>query len=244
MIRVLLVGGSDSSGGAGIARDVATVSGMGAHGCIAVTAVTAQDDAGLLAVHPVPPDMVARQIRAAGDVGAVKLGMLRGADTIRAVAAALPSAPLVIDPVLRTSSGGALLDGAGLNALLTDLLPRAAVLMPNLPELDAIGACLGTACLGTRGRDATIAALLGRGCGALLVKGGHADDPGTCTDRLFLPGAAEQRFSGPRLPGTLRGTGCQLASAVAAGLAAGEALPAAIRRARALVADRFAARQP
>ncbi|KAB2536276.1 hypothetical protein AL035_19935, partial [Salipiger aestuarii] len=211
------------------------LTGMAAHPCIAVTAVTAQDDAGVQAVHPVPPDVVAAQIRAAGRVDAIKLGMLVNADTIGAVAAALPRAPLVIDPVLRSSSGAALLDDAGLGALLSLLVPRATVLTPNLPELAAIADRDGAP-----DHSAARRALFARGCKALLVKGGHAPDRDFCEDRLYLPDGTMRRFRGPRLAGTLRGTGCQLGSALAVALAGGAALPDAVARARDGVARRFA----
>ncbi|WP_054301666.1 bifunctional hydroxymethylpyrimidine kinase/phosphomethylpyrimidine kinase [Gemmobacter sp. LW-1] len=228
--RVLCIGGSDSGGGAGLARDIATATGMGAHACIAVTAVTAQTDAGVLASHPVSPETVAAQIRAAGRVDAVKIGMLASAAIVEAVAAALPQAPVVLDPVLASSSGHPLLDPQGVAALLRLLLPRVTLLTPNLPELQA---------LTTPGLEAAqVQTLRDRGCAAVLVKGGHAETA-DCEDRLYAARRGPHCYSGPRYPASLRGTGCTLASAIAVALARGEPLPRAIGTARDVLRARF-----
>lgn len=238
MTRVLLIGGTDSSGGAGLSRDVATAAALGAEAAPAVTAVTAQTDAGVRAIHPIPPETVAAQIRAAGEVGAVKTGMLVDVATVRAVARSLPRAPLVVDPVLAASSGRALLDAAGITALIEHLIPRATLLTPNLPEFARL-----TRHLGADGSEAQgIRALLALGCGAVLLKGGHARGE-TCEDRLFPRSAPDDpiRFSGPRHPVSLRGSGCRLATAIAVRLAAGEGLAAAAADARRTLDTAFAA---
>ncbi len=229
MTRVLLIGGTDSSGGAGLSRDVATAATLGAEAAPVVTAVTAQTDAGVRAVHPIPPETVAEQIRTAGLVGAVKTGMLADAATVCAVAEALPRAPLVVDPVLAASSGRALLDAAGICALIDRLIPHAALLTPNLPEFARLIRLLGTD--GSE-RDG-IRALLGLGCGAVLLKGGHAQGK-TCEDRLYLAKAPDDpvHLRGPRRPVCLRGTGCRLATTIATRLAAGDGLVAAVTAAR------------
>ncbi|OWU67059.1 hypothetical protein ATO2_16720 [Roseovarius sp. 22II1-1F6A] len=235
--RVLFIGGTDSSGGAGLARDIATAAQMGAETCIAVTAVTAQTDAAVTAVHPVPPHEVAAQVRAAGRVGAVKIGMLGSAEIVAAVANALPAAPLVLDPVLGSSSGHALLDDQGIDALISDLLPRTTLLTPNLPELQRLSHRLG---LGEHVDEATcVSALIARGCQAVLVKGGHAVPGSYCEDRLYLARGAPRMFRGPRYETSLRGTGCQLASAISVTLGEGGDLYAAISKARSLVMSRF-----
>ena len=236
---LLLIGGLDSSGGAGILRDAATAAQHGVPFRTAVTAVTAQTDAAVSAIHPVPAPVIRAQIAAAGAVAAVKIGMLGTAAIATAVADALPPVPLVLDPVLRASSGRALLDPPGLRLLIGRLLPRCTLLTPNLPELALLGRALG---LPEAAAEAEIAAaLIAAGARNVLVKGGHAITPERCEDRLYRATGAVLRFAGPRHPVTLRGTGCQLATGIAAEIALGRDLPAAIPRARALLAQRFMA---
>ncbi len=233
--RVLLVGGMDSSGGAGVLRDAAAVDAAGAKSCVALTAVTAQTDRRVAAVHPVPPGVVRAQIAAAGTVGAVKLGMLCDRDIVLAVADALPDAPLVLDPVLRSSSGHALLDPEGAEALLTRLLPRTTLLTPNLPELRWLGQAMGCAA------DQVVPALLQAGCHAVLVKGGHGDDPAVSEDILHRADHPPVRFTSRRFSASLRGTGCQLASTIAGHLARGRALEQAVQAGKDALTARFAA---
>lgn len=245
---LLCIGGMDSSGGAGLLRDAATAAEFGLPCRVAVTAVTAQTDRAVSALHPVPPEVVAAQIAAgASGARAVKIGMLGCGAIVRAVAAALDQTldrtrvgvPLVLDPVLRSSSGRDLLDPAGLGVLIETLLPRATLLTPNLPELRALGDWLGL----PPGAEAAaiVAALQARGAGAVLVKGGHAEGATDARDRLYLPGAEIRDFTAPRHALALRGTGCHLACAIAAGLALGQTLPEAIGRAKASITARFAA---
>lgn len=245
-VRILFVGGLDSGGGAGILRDTATAAGLGAASAAALTAVTAQSDASVRAMRLIPPDLVAAQIAAAcegsdgdGTIGAVKIGMLGNAAIVQAVAAALPDLPLVLDPVLAASSGRRLLDEEGVEAMLSALAPRTALLTPNLPELAALGRHLG---LGpAAAEDAIVAALRGRGVGAVLVKGGHADGGAICEDRLHPNAGPPIVLAGPRIDVRLRGTGCRLASAIAVHLAQGAALETAVRAARDLVAQQLRA---
>lgn len=233
---VLLVGGLDSSAGAGLIRDAATVGALGLDCRVVATAVTAQSDNRLAAVHPVPAAIVEAQLAEAGPVAAVKLGMLGDAATVDAVVAGLPQGvPVVLDPVLRSSSGGTLLDARGLERLMACLLPCTTVLTPNRPELAALAEALDVPV------PAAVAALLATGCGAVLVKGGHGDPDRQVEDVLHRPGHVPLRLSSPRWPWTLRGTGCQLASAIAAHLALGESLEAAVTQAHRLLARRFAA---
>lgn len=241
---VLFIGGMDSSGGAGLLRDAATAAELSAAARVAVTAVTAQSNSRVAAIHPVPPATVAAQIALAAEtpLAAVKIGMLGTGGIVRAVAAALapvlPGAPLVLDPVLGSSSGRALIDGDGIRTLVASLLPRTALLTPNLPELRALAAPLG---LPPEAAEGAIArALLERGCKAVLVKGGHAEKGPVCEDRLHLPGGRIARFAAPRFDAELRGTGCQLASAIAVQLARGKGLETAVALARETVQARFA----
>ena len=232
---MLVIGGTDSSGGAGLTRDVATLTHFGMEVLCAVTAVTAQTDAAVTAVRKLPPELVRAQIEAAmasGRISAVKIGMLADAATVAAVSAALPpsdAAPLVLDPVLAASSGGELLDAAGRATLCERLLPRTTLLTPNTVE----AATLLEATPATR-EDEIIAqgrALCARGARAVLMKGGHATGP-LAIDWLVTVAGNVQSFIAPRLRVSRRGTGCTLASAIAAGLAAGLSLVAACEQAK------------
>jgi hydroxymethylpyrimidine/phosphomethylpyrimidine kinase len=238
---VLVIAGSDSSGGAGLARDVRTLEVVGADALCALTAVTAQTDARLLGVYPVPPAQVRAQIQAAfatRAIGAVKIGMLVDRATLEAVADALaqaPAVPLVLDPVLRASSGAALLEDPGFERLRARLFTRATVLTPNIPEAAAL--CAEMRLDGEPDGAQLIAwgrRLLAQGPQAVLIKGGHAAGD-AAADLLVRPGAEPLWLSGSRFAVGRRGTGCALASALAAALAAGADLEAACRSARAHV---------
>jgi hydroxymethylpyrimidine/phosphomethylpyrimidine kinase len=239
--NVLSIAGSDPGGGAGIQGDVKTFAALGVWGCAVPTALTAQNTRGVRAVLPVPADFVAEQLEVLFDdveVHAVKVGMLGGADVVRAVAAALRRhrpPHVVLDPVLRASAGGVLLDAAGLDALRDELLPLAALVTPNAAEA---GALLGAAPPRTETEAAEAArALLERGVGAALVTGGHLEEDGaTCAD-VLAAGGAVTTFRTPRAAGGTHGTGCALSSAVAALLARGHPLVDACRAAQACVAD-------
>lgn len=237
MAPLLIIAGVDSSGGAGLLRDLAAARDMHVETRVAVTAVTAQDDRRLAKLHPVPPEVVAAQIRTAGDVAAIKIGVLGTAPIVAAVAEALPrSVPVVLDPVMQTSPGDALLDQGGIDALIHVMLPRVGLLTPNLPELEALGTRLGARIADER---AIVSSLQRAGAHDVLVKGGHAPNPDASEDRLYLRDGTMTRFPGPRFRLSLRGTGCQLATGIAAGLARGLSLPHAIATARQLVEERF-----
>ena len=235
MSTVLVIAGSDSSGGAGVVRDVRTLTELKVRALVAVTAVTAQTDAALLGSHVVPESLLRAQIAAAFAtvaVQAVKIGMLANGTSVRAVTeclAAHAQVPLVLDPVLVSSSGGSLLDLEGRERLVAQLLPLATVITPNLPEAALL---LGV----PQARDEFTALeqgreLLRRGARAVLLKGGHASGPES-VDLLLTPGAPPERLSAPRIRATLRGSGCALASAIAAYLAQEVALPGACARAK------------
>jgi hydroxymethylpyrimidine/phosphomethylpyrimidine kinase len=236
--HVLVIAGADSSGGAGITRDVQALQAFGADPLAVVTAVTAQSDRRVLAVHPVPPAVVRAQIAAALETrvpDAIKIGMLVNRKTVEAVAAGIETAatvPIVIDPVLAASSGGVLLDAAGRRALAHRLFPLTALLTPNLEEAAAL--------LDSRAADSPAELdvlaqrLLDLGPGAVLLKGGHSTEP-EAIDRLACRGEPLRRITSPRIRASRRGTGCALASAIAAQLAAGVELEVACRRAQAYV---------
>ena len=234
MSTVLVIAGSDSSGGAGLTRDVRTLTRLEARALCAITAVTAQSDASFGPVHVVPAELVRAQIAAAfatAHIDAIKIGMLATAATVQAVAASLPAEapPIVLDPVLESTSGGELLDRGGREALRTLLLPRATVLTPNIPEAAAL---LDTHC--ARGEQQLLqqaSALRALGSAAVLLKGGHAEGP-EVTDLLLTGHAAPRWLRAPRISAVRRGTGCALSAAIAAGLGAGLDVAAACARAK------------
>jgi hydroxymethylpyrimidine/phosphomethylpyrimidine kinase len=231
----LTIAGSDSGGGAGIQADLKTFSALGVYGASAITAITAQNTRAVTAVEEVPPAMVAAQIDAVLDdldVGAIKIGMLFSAPIVHAVAGRLAGAgqarvPVVLDPVMVAKSGDALLRPDAVDALVEVLLARATLVTPNLPEAARL-----LEVEPERDVDEMVAqgqALLALGPRAVLMKGGHGTGR-RCTDVLVAAGAEPVRLSAPRL-GTrnTHGTGCTLSAAIAAGLAKGLALDAAVR---------------
>jgi hydroxymethylpyrimidine/phosphomethylpyrimidine kinase len=236
--RVLIIAGSDPSGGAGIQGDIKTVTALGGYAAAAITALTVQNSLGVSAVHPMPADLVAAQARAVlEDIGAdaVKIGMLGVAAIAHAVAGVLADfeGPVVVDPVLVSTSGAALLDEAGVEVLKAELLPRAALLTPNAPEAARL---TGLDVRSTDDLRRAGEALLRAGARAVLMKGGHV--PGERVVDLLMTPAGETRFESPRdATRHTHGTGCALASAAATGLAQGLGLEEAVARAHAYVAE-------
>ena len=245
--RVLVIAGTDSSGGAGLVRDVRTLARMNVPVACAVTAVTAQTDSSVSSVYPLPPAEVRAQMSAAlgsGDIGAIKIGMLGTQAIVEIVAEVLTDhrgPPIVLDPVLYSSSGSSLLDPAGIVALRRLIFPLAALLTPNLPEA-AYLAQGGHFTPGVASARTTVEgwahALLAQGPQAVLLKGGHATGAAVA-DVLVRPGCEALWFSDRRLEGQARGTGCALAAAVAGALARGEDLEQACRCGRAHVRALF-----
>ncbi|TPG51514.1 bifunctional hydroxymethylpyrimidine kinase/phosphomethylpyrimidine kinase [Roseomonas nepalensis] len=235
--RVLIVAGSDSGGGAGIQADIKAVTALGAYAATAVTALTAQDTEGVRAVHPVPLDFLRLQIRMSlEDIGAdcVKTGMLADAVTIDAVCDALAGSglPLVADPVMVAKGGARLLDTGAVETLKRRLMPLATVLTPNLPEAEALS---GMAIPDLETMQHAAEVLMTLGVPAVLLKGGHLEGP-VVHDVLATEEGVEV-FESPRIDTRhTHGTGCTLASAIAAGLAQGMGLREAVIRARAYVA--------
>jgi hydroxymethylpyrimidine/phosphomethylpyrimidine kinase len=234
MPSVLAIAGSDPSGGAGIQADLKTYAALGVYGMAAITALTAQNTREVTGVHEVPADFVAQQIDTVfADItpDAVKTGMLSSAPIIRAVAAKAREFSfrnLVVDPVMVAKSGDRLLREDAVLALREELIPVAHVVTPNLPEAgDILGRAIDTV---SAMREAArgIHAL---GAKNVLVKGGHlAGDE--ITDILF-DGQEFHEFTGARVQtNNTHGTGCTLASAIAAYLALGEPLPEAVQQAR------------
>jgi hydroxymethylpyrimidine/phosphomethylpyrimidine kinase len=249
--RLLTIAGSDSGGGAGLQADLKTFAAHGAYGMSAVTAVTAQNTREVRAVHEIPAGVVAAQIDAVlDDLGAdaIKIGMLANAATVRAVGERLRAhfdrpgggpVPVVLDPVMIAKSGDRLLREDAVAALVSDLLPLATLVTPNLPELTALtGLPAGT----EDERLRAARALAARGP-AVLVKGGHGE--GEEIVDLLLEGGRIHRFAHPRLTtASTHGTGCTLSSAIAARLGAGEELPRAVAGAIAYLCGAIAAAYP
>ena len=233
--RLLVIAGSDSSGGAGIQADIKTAAAFGVYAMTAITAVTVQNTKGVYGVHPVPPKIVADQIAAClKDIGAdaIKVGMLANAAIAKAVVAALKKfaggTPLVVDPVMVSTSGAALLDADAEDIIKKRLLPLATLVTPNIPETKRL-----TGMRGTRRQDIRTAAarLQEMGAKAALIKGGHSTRS-TVDDVLVWEGG-EDVFAFPRIKTRhTHGTGCTLATAIACGLAQGLPLPVAVGYAR------------
>jgi hydroxymethylpyrimidine/phosphomethylpyrimidine kinase len=238
------IAGSDSSGGAGIQADLKTFSALGVYGASVIAALTAQNTRGVTAIHEVPPGFVAAQIDAVFSdltVAAVKIGMLGNADIIAAVAAGLArheAANVVLDPVMVATSGDRLLKPDAVEVLRTQLMPRAVVITPNLPEAAALlDAPVATDEAAMR-RQAD--GLLALGARAVLIKGGHAE--GADSTDLLVIGDTATSFAAPRIATrNTHGTGCTLSAAIAAGLAKGQGLVEAVRDAKAYVTAAIAA---
>jgi hydroxymethylpyrimidine/phosphomethylpyrimidine kinase len=239
MRTALTIAGSDSSGGAGLQADLKTFAAFGVYGTSAVTAVTAQNTAGVECVAPLSTDLVTAQIEAiAADITlhATKVGMLATAAIVEAVAAAIEELELpvvVVDPVMVSTSGTRLLDRDGVQALCTELLPLARVVTPNIPEAEALSGRRIRSLDDARGAARRIHEM---GARAVIITGGHRDS-GDAVDLLFDDDHDFHEFRTARVEArSVHGTGCTFASAVAAGLALGFALTDAARDAQQYVA--------
>ncbi|MFB6620548.1 bifunctional hydroxymethylpyrimidine kinase/phosphomethylpyrimidine kinase [Streptomyces sp. NPDC085524] len=243
----LTVAGSDSGGGAGIQADLKTMLALGVHGMSVVTAVTAQNSLGVQGAWELPAEAVRSQFRAVVDdigVQAVKTGMLSSAVLVETVAELLATtgAPAVVDPVGVSKHGDALLAASALDAVRQELLPRATVATPNLDEVAQL---TGLAVEGEDDMRRAADAILGYGPRWALVKGGHLAAHGDEAVDLLTDGAEEHWLRAPRhANGHTHGTGCTLASAVAAGLAKGLTVPAAVTAAKEYVTGAIAAGFP
>jgi len=223
LARVLIVAGSDSSGGAGIQADLKTVSALGVYGMTAITALTAQNTAGVFGVVEMDPGFVALQMQVClEDVGcdAIKTGMLSNAGIIAAVADKIsehPRVPVVVDPVMISKSGTPLLDPQAVEALRRKLLPLAAVITPNLHEA---GSLAGHAVRNLSEMKEAARVIHGFGAQNVLVKGGHLED--SAVDVLF-DGQEFVEYPAARIvTRNSHGTGCIFGSALASGLAQGK----------------------
>ena len=224
-VSALTIAGSDSGGGAGIQADLKTFAAHRVHGLSAIAALTAQNTHGVRAVHVPDAGFLRAQVDACFDdfdIGAVKLGMLATAEVIDAVGDLLAerAVPVVLDPVMVATSGAKLLQDDALAALRTRLLPRADIATPNLPEAELL---LGRRIDDIAAMHAACGEFLARGARAVLLKGGHLAHGTTVVD-LFADGSGVHEIRHPRLALEAHGTGCTLASAIAANLCLGRPL--------------------
>jgi hydroxymethylpyrimidine/phosphomethylpyrimidine kinase len=233
---VLTIAGSDSGGGAGIQADLKTFAALGTHGTSAVTAVTAQNTLGVSGFVEVPAAVVRAQIDdVVSDLApaAAKTGMLASPPIIEAVAAAVRAhrlAELVVDPVMVAKGGAKLLRDDAVEALRARLLPLAAIITPNLPEAEVL---LDRGIATRDERERAAVDLVGLGCRAAIVKGGHAEGD---ADDVFYDGGELVWLEGKRIPtGNTHGSGCTFSAAIAAGLAWRRGLPRAVRDAKVFI---------
>jgi hydroxymethylpyrimidine/phosphomethylpyrimidine kinase len=218
---VLSIAGSDSGGGAGIQADLKAFAACGAHGMTAITAITAQNTVAVTAVHPIPPEVIIEQVRAVQDdigIDAVKIGMLGTPATIAAVAEALDGlpkgTPVVLDPVMVAESGAELLERAARSQLIEQLLPRATVVTPNVPEARAL-----TGTPSETDAPDLVRAVHALGPAVAIVTGGHREQ----AIDVFFDGERLVELPGERQPGgAAHGSGCTHSSVLAARLAWGD----------------------
>jgi hydroxymethylpyrimidine/phosphomethylpyrimidine kinase len=232
----MTIAGSDSGGGAGIQADLKTFAALGVFGTSAITAITAQNTREVRDALPLPPALVAEQMRAVIDdiaPRAAKTGMLANRIIIRAVVEVLrdhPDLPVVVDPVAFTSTGYPLLEADAMGALLNELIPLATLITPNLREAAALA---GISVQNDDEMRRAAETLLEKGARAVLVKGGHREDS---ADDLFMDGSGETWFRAKHIDTYhTHGTGCSLSAAIAAGLARELPLHEAIARAKTFV---------
>jgi hydroxymethylpyrimidine/phosphomethylpyrimidine kinase len=232
----LTIAGSDSGGGAGIQADLKAFASCGVHGTSAITAITAQSTVGVTAVETISPAMIEAQVRTVADdirIDAVKLGMLADEATVAAVARALDGlpegTPVVVDPVMVAESGARLLKSSAHRALVEQILPRASVATPNVPEARAL---VGD---DTLDGEELARAVLALGPQAVVVTGGHREE---ATDVYVDCDGLVAAIPGPRHPdGAAHGSGCTHASALAANIALGRTPLEAARAARVVAAE-------
>jgi hydroxymethylpyrimidine/phosphomethylpyrimidine kinase len=240
----LTIAGSDSSGGAGIQADLKTFAALGVYGASVITALTAQNTSGVSGIHVVPAEFVTAQMDAVFsdlNVTAVKIGMVAQLATVDAISAGLTRwSPkhVVLDPVMVATSGDRLLATDAVEALRTRLIPRASLVTPNLPEAAALldePVASSESAIEDQGKR-----LLALGCRAVLIKGGHGQ--GSESIDYLIHGGGIIALAAPRIATqNTHGTGCSLSSAIAAGLAKGDDMEAAVRNAKAWISAAIAA---
>lgn len=244
--RVLIIAGSDSGGGAGIQADIKTVTALGGYAATAITALTIQNTLGVSGVVATPPKAVRAQMQAVlSDIGAdvLKTGMLGDTLLVETLAEAFedlaPRTPRVIDPVMVATSGDVLLPKDAVDAVRRLMVPGAALVTPNAPEAEVL---TGKAVDGLNGQRRAAEKLLDMGARAALIKGGHI--PGDVIVDVLATQKGEHFFDGPRIATkATHGTGCTLASGIAAGLARGLQLADAVGLSRAFLFEAIARAQ-
>jgi len=235
MIKVLSIAGSDPSAGAGIQVDLKVFQALGAYGMAIPAALTVQNSRGVTAVEAVSPSMLAKQIEALlSDIrpGAVKTGMLLTKQNVLAVARTMREykiKSLVVDPVLRSSSGKALLLPAAVASLKKEIFPLARIITPNIPEAETL---TGIAITSDHEMDLAAGILLDRGPAFVLIKGGHRE--GAAVDTLY-GGKTVLSFSTNRRKGCFHGTGCVLSAALTVFISQGLSVEKAVEKAKQLV---------
>ncbi len=239
--RVLIIAGSDSGGGAGIQADIKTVTALGGYAMTAVTAITVQNTLGVTGVHAIPPETVRAQIESVmSDLGADtwKIGMMGSAGHVRAVMEAWyavgDGAPVILDPVMIAKGGASLLSDDAIEIIANELMPVAAMVTPNAPEAEAL---TGVAVNDLDGQMDAADVLVNRlGAWSALVKGGHI--AGSTIRDVLLTREGYRVFESPRIDTkATHGTGCTLASAIAAYNSLGEPLEPSVEKARAYLIE-------
>ena len=233
-IATVTIAGSDSCGGAGIQADIKTMSALGCYAASVITAVTVQNTMGVSAVHAVPPEIVAGQIRAVMDdirPQAVKVGMVNDINTIKTIADTLAEYDiehLVVDPVMVATSGARLMQDDAVGVFTERLMPLATLLTPNVPEAEVLS---GISINDKSSMDNAARIIQDRGCKALLIKGGHIE--GRKIDRLYTSMGREREYEAANVATrNTHGTGCTLSSAITSYLAMGYAIGEAIAAAK------------
>lgn len=235
MANALTIAGSDSVGGAGLQADLKAFEAVGVHGCSAITCVTSQNTRRVSAIYPLPPDHIAMQIRSVLEdvqLDAVKTGMLYSSEIVKTVSAVLREveAPIVVDPVMTATTGGELHLSGFVETLVSKLLPMSAVVTPNLNEAERLS---GIKVKDERTARRAAFEILELGPEAVLLKGGHLKGS-EAADYLCMDGKVT-KISSPRVDADVHGTGCALASLIAANIATGLELEAAVRRSKSMI---------
>ena len=233
-IATVTIAGSDSCGGAGIQADIKTMSALGCYAASVITAVTVQNTMGVSAVHAVPPEIVAGQIRAVMDdirPQAVKVGMVNDINTIKTIADTLAEYDiehLVVDPVMVATSGARLMQDDAVGVFIRKLMPIATLLTPNVPEAEVLS---GISINDKSSMDNAARIIQDKGCQSLLIKGGHIE--GRKIDRLYTSMGREREYEAANVATrNTHGTGCTLSSAITSYLAMGYAIGEAIAAAK------------
>lgn len=233
-IATVTIAGSDSCGGAGIQADIKTMSALGCYAASVITAVTVQNTMGVSAVHAVPPEIVAGQIRAVMDdirPQAVKVGMVNDINTIKTIADTLAEYDiehLVVDPVMVATSGARLMQDDAVGVFTERLMPLATLLTPNVPEAEVLS---GISINDKSSMDNAARIIQDKGCQSLLIKGGHIE--GRKIDRLYTSMGSEREYEAANVATrNTHGTGCTLSSAITSYLAMGYAIGEAIAAAK------------